>query len=77
MKGREGRGGASWGLLQFIILWQLARICLRLFDCGLFKNGEDKKATDAASHLPGRRLAAGARDSRSSDSLHSQTRRPR
>lgn len=73
----EGREGACWGPLRFIILWQLARICSRLFDCGLFKNGRDKSATDAASHPPRRLLAAGARDSRSSDSLHSQTGRPR
>lgn len=51
----EGREGARWGLLRFIILWQLARICSRLFDCGLFKNGRDKRATDAASRPPGRR----------------------
>lgn len=51
MKG--GKKGC-WGLLQFIILWQLARICYRLFDCGLFKNGIDKRATDVASLPPGR-----------------------
>lgn len=44
VKGREGMGwdGVAGGILQFIILRQLARKCYRLFDCGLFKNGRDK-----------------------------------
>lgn len=39
----KGEDGGVGGFLQFIILWQLARKCYRLFDCGMFKNGRDKR----------------------------------
>lgn len=46
--------GEDGGVLQFIILQQLARKCYRLFDCGMFKNGGDKRATDVAALPHGR-----------------------
>lgn len=50
------RGWRCWGILLFIILWQLARKCYRLFDCGMFKNGRDKREPQMLQPLPhGRR----------------------
>lgn len=55
----EGRGGGkggrtgSRGVLQFVILWQLARKCSRLFDCGGGGGGlKTKEIRESREALP-------------------------